>query len=304
MRNSVLASVVLHLTALIVLLIDIPLWNSSIKKDKVVSAPVIVDISKVKIAPVTNLPAKKEDKKVKEELKQPQKKVNKVEAVKKTTPKKTETKPAAKKTTDKKEAKKVPNKKTTDKKTTAKTVEKPKTQEKKEPDKQVKKDTKTEDEKVKSLLASLDKMEREYEENKAKEAKSAPDDKTKGIKGGGLGNYRQELTMSEQDAISAKLSACWNVDAGVKGAADMIVEVRVILRRDASVEDVKITDEARYRSDPVFRSVAESAKRAVYVCEYKRDESPFKFLATKYPQNFDVWKTLILSFNPLNGGVR
>jgi hypothetical protein len=81
MKNPVLASIALHLTALIILLADIPLWYSAPKKDRIVPAPIIVDISKVDIAPVTNLPAKKEvvKKKVEEQKeKQVKKKLRKL----------------------------------------------------------------------------------------------------------------------------------------------------------------------------------------------------------------------------------
>jgi hypothetical protein len=181
--------------------------------------------------------------------------------------------------------------------------------EKVEPSRQVKNKPIQEDEEMKSLLASLEKLEKEEAAIKAERQKQKTQTKekeevTKGIKGGGAGDYRKELTISEQDALSSRLSACWNIDAGVKGAVDMVVEIRVNLRKDGSVDDVKIADRARYNTDSSFRSVAESARRAVYICEYNKEDSPFKFLAVKYPQNFEVWKTLVLFFNPLDGGVK
>lgn len=308
MKNPVLASIALHLTVLIILLADIPLWYSAPKKDRIVPAPIIVDISKVDIAPVTNLPAKKEvvKKKVEEQKeKQVKKKVSKVETVKKPV---LVPPPALPKT----EPKKVNKDGVTavkEKKPQPKDVPVVKPAEKVEPSKQVKNKPIQEDEEMKSLLASLEKLEKEEAAIKAERQKQKTQTKekeevTKGVKGGGAGDYRKELTISEQDALSSRLSACWNIDAGVKGAVDMVVEIRVNLRKDGSVDDVKIADRARYNTDSSFRSVAESARRAVYICEYNKEDSPFKFLAVKYPQNFEVWKTLVLFFNPLDGGVK
>ena len=316
MKNPVLASIALHLAVFIVLLADIPFWYTAPKKDRIVPPPIIVDISKVEIAPKTNLPVKKEivkkepPKQVAEEPKPkpnpPEPKMSKVEIVKK--PQMTPIPPAP---VVAQKPKQVQNKQgvtaVKEDKSALKPKPVPKKSEKVTPSRQVKK-TVQEDEEMKSLLASLERLEKEEQaikaEKKQMKAPAQDNDVTQGIKGGGIGDYKRELTISEQDALSSRLSACWNIDAGVKGAVDMVVEIRVNLRQDGSVEDVKIADRARYNTDTSFRSVAESARRAVYICERNKEESAFKFLAVKYPQSFDVWKTLVLFFNPLDGGVK
>ena len=317
MKNPVLASIALHLAAFIILLADIPFWYTAPKKDRFVPPPIIVDISKVEIAPKTNLPVKKEivkkdpPKKVVEEVKPkpnpPEPKMSKVEVVKK--PQMTPIPPAPVVT---QKPKQVQNKQgvtaVKEKQPETKPKQVVKKTQKVTPSRQVKTKQTQEDEEMKSLLASLEKLEKEEQAIKAekKQLKAAvqEDEVTQGIKGGTMGDYRRELTISEQDALSSRLSACWNIDAGVKGAVNMVVEIRVNLRKDGSVEEVRIADRARYNTDTSFRSVAESARRAVFICEYNKEESPFKFLAVKYPQNFDVWKTLVLFFNPLDGGVK
>lgn len=332
MKNPVLASIALHLAVFIILLLDLPLW-STVPRDKIVPPPIIVDISKVKIAPETNLPDKKQNvkntqkqKKVEEKPKLQTEKKDQKENEKKVSKPKKDTKvetvkkknvqkpapvkspaPASKQKTQAKDKTGVsaPLKNNTVKN------DKIKQEEKITPSRKMTKkiDTNDEDEELKSLLASLDRLEKEQQSLKtdkieknvvSKEEKEV----TKGIKGGGIGDYSKELTISEQDALSSRLSACWNIDAGVKGAVDMVVEIQVSLRKDGSVNDVRIVDRARYNTDPSFRSVAESARRAVYICEYKKEDSPFKFLAVKYPEDFEVWKSLVLFFNPLDGGVR
>lgn len=50
------------------------------------------------------------------------------------------------------------------------------------------------------------------------------------------------------------------------GIEDMIIEIRASLNKDGTVKDVDILDKARYNSDRHFKAVADSAKRAVYIC--------------------------------------
>lgn len=83
----------------------------------------------------------------------------------------------------------------------------------------------------------------------------------------------------------------------------MTVEIRAYLNRDGTVRDTKILNTGRYKKDSAFRSVAESARRAVYICDKKGDESPFKIFPKYYEQTYDNWKTLMLRFNPFDGGV-
>ena len=113
----------------------------------------------------------------------------------------------------------------------------------------------------------------------------------------------QELSVSEKDLVGIRLRECWNLDAGVRGVQKMLVEIRVFLNKDGTVKDVKILNKAKYNKDTAFRSVAESARRAVYICDKKKEESPFKMFAKNYKDSYDTWKTLLLRFNPYDGGV-
>jgi hypothetical protein len=97
---------------------------------------------------------------------------------------------------------------------------------------------------------------------------------------------------------------CWNLDPGARGIGDMLIEVRVSLRADGTVAAVKIADTLRYGGDSAFRSVAESARRAVYICGNKGEESPFYLLASRHPDKYEVWQNMVFFFNPLTGGVK
>ena len=161
------------------------------------------------------------------------------------------------------------------------------------------------DDSFKTLLASVNGIKggMGYADDKT-QADINPDEVvTDGIEGGQGGSYMQELSVSEKDMIGIKLRECWNLDAGVRGVQNMLIEIRVFLNKDGTVKDVKILNKSKYNKDSAYRSVAESARRAVYICDKKKEESPFRIFPKNYQENYDTWKTLLLRFNPLDGGV-
>jgi outer membrane biosynthesis protein TonB len=89
-------------------------------------------------------------------------------------------------------------------------------------------------------------------------------------------------------AIQEQLRNCWRIDPGARGAADIVVEIKVLLNQDGSVQRVEIVDVVRMVQDGFFRSAAENAKRAISQC------SPFRLPLRKY----DVWRQLTLRFDP------
>ncbi len=160
------------------------------------------------------------------------------------------------------------------------------------------------DDSFKTLLASVDGMKKSL--GRADEPPpDLPEDEmvTDGIEGGDGGSYMQDLSVSEKDLLGLRLRGCWNMDAGVRGIKDMLIEIRVWLDRDGTVKDVKILNTGRMKRDAAFKSVAESARRAVYVCDKKKEDSPFKLFPKHYKDTYDTWKTLLLRFNPMDGGV-
>ena len=99
----------------------------------------------------------------------------------------------------------------------------------------------------------------------------------------------QPLTLSEVDALRAQIERCWIVQAGARYAEDLVVTLRVFLNTDGSLRsEPKIVDNARLVADPYFRAAAESAIRAVLKCE------PFKMPVTKYHR----WREIELTFDP------
>ncbi len=315
MKKSLYKSLALHLLVFIIFMIDLPLfWH---RDDPFRQVPIIVDLNKVKISEMTNLPPKakrgKEAKaastikrkiednytqdKPKEkpaEEKKPEAKPDKKQEVQAVDEKPEEPKddylvaPQPKKPkapVKKKQEKFVP-------------VQKPKPKPKQKPKAKAEKTPELANP-LKSLLASVDALEKNLGET-SQEAVIEEDAEVNnmGGEGGTQGSYFSELSISEIDAIAGRLRACWNLDPGAMGAQNMIVEIRAYLRQDGSVDQVDILDQSRYNSDTHFRSVADSARRAVYIC------APYKIFAEKYADNYDMWKTMLLRFNPLDATIK
>ncbi|OPZ78416.1 MAG: hypothetical protein BWY78_00600 [Alphaproteobacteria bacterium ADurb.Bin438] len=268
------------------------------KNDMLDNPPVFIDLTKVEIDDVTNLPAEvKKEKEVKKE--EP-----KVEPPKPVyTKPKEESKPTPPKPKEievtKVKQEKVPTPKSEGAKLEVpvpekKKVEKPKPKPKK---KEVKPEKETIDD-LSSLLSSIEETKDAYQPTNYKSEEKAV---SKGIKGGIGGDLSRKISITDKDALISRIRSCWNVEAGVKGAESMIVEITVALNNDGSVKKVEIVDMRRFKSDYAFRTIAESARRAIYVCERRGENSPFYILAKKYPDTFDVWQDLRLRFSPLEG---
>jgi len=99
-----------------------------------------------------------------------------------------------------------------------------------------------------------------------------------------------QLTASELDLIRQQIARCWNVPAGARDAKDLVVEIRVVVDRDGTVQQATIVDQGRLGSDPFFRAAAESARRAFFNPQCR----PLHLPAEKYA----IWKDLVVDFSP------
>ncbi|MDD3669043.1 MAG: hypothetical protein PHX68_01990 [Alphaproteobacteria bacterium] len=153
---------------------------------------------------------------------------------------------------------------------------------------------------LKSLLASVEKIRQPVAPGPAQPDDAAGQEVSAGIAGGTGGSLTQMLTISHRDFIATKLRGCWNADAGAVGAEEVVVEVRASVNRDGRVRDVAAVNAA---GAPAVRSLAESAVRAVRICDNLGDDSPFRILAREYPDSYDAWKDLLLRFNPRDGSI-
>jgi outer membrane biosynthesis protein TonB len=313
MNSGLKKSIALHLAVFVVWMVDFPMfwWN----KTPAGQVPIIVDLKDVKISDMTNLPPKAkfgaEDKEASKIKRKDEKKYTTEAAQPKSEPEpvkeqvKTETKepPAAEPEPVKKDFLVAPQPKKPQAKPQPKVPEKkpqPKTPDKK-PQPQKKPENKNEPQlanPLKSLLASVDALEKEGEKSETATIKEGTQVANMGIEGGTAGSYFSELSISELDALAGQLRACWNLDPGAMGIEDMIVEIKVELNQEGKPVRVDIQNTARYSTDSHFRSVADSARRAVYVC------APYKILSEKYADKYDKWRILRLRFNPVDQSIQ
>ena len=95
------------------------------------------------------------------------------------------------------------------------------------------------------------------------------------------------MSMSEFDALIARLHKCWDVPVGVKDAHDIAVLVRIQFKKDGSLmTDPVIVNQS---ANPTFRVAAESALRAIRSC------APYNFMPTA---KYDAWKEVEVNFDP------
>ena len=311
MTSGLKKSIALHLAFLVLWFVEVPMfwWN----RPDPSQVPIIVDLKDVKISEMTNLPPKakigKEDKEAsqvkrkiekkytkeesapaeevkKEKVKEEPKEDKKQEAVAEEKPKKDFlVAPQPKKPQIKKQPKK-------------EEVKKKKEPEKKKVEKEKKKDEPQLANPLKSLLASVDALEKETNKSQTATIKEGTDVANMGVEGGTAGSYFSELSISEMDALAGQLRACWNLDPGAMGIEDMIIEIKAQLNQDGGVYSVEIMNKGRYNTDTHFRSVADSAVRAVHIC------APYKILSEKYAEKYDEWRVLRLRFNPIDQSVK
>lgn len=110
-----------------------------------------------------------------------------------------------------------------------------------------------------------------------------------------------EITATEEQAIRATLFKCWNPPIGSQGGADTEVDMILHFDEDGYVKDAIVEDKKRFNKDPIFRTAAESAIRAVY--DPKCNRVPLS------KDRYSIWKTIAITFNPkdmigISGGVR
>ncbi len=330
MNKYLKQSIALHIAVFLLFMIDLPNWHHDLTLG---SAPIIVDLSQVRIDEMTNLPAKAEfgpeDRKAtvaerKEEAQYtkdsaPEPEPVKTEEKAATEEKQQDAAPEEQPTEVKQDyleapkPEKKPDRKPDPKPTPKKPPvpdSKPKPKPKPQPDNKPK-DTKKakpaekaalQSSALKSLMQEIDNTKNLDigETTQSAMIKEGTKVNNMGIEGGNSnGSYLSDLTITETDALASLLRQNWNLDPGAIGVENMRVEIRVYLNRDGSIRKIEFLDMSRFNSDPSYRSVAESAQRAIIATQ-----QAFKdVFAGKYSGNYDNWSTLRLNFDPLDKGV-
>ena len=281
MKKSFLWSFGGHVLIIILMVLDLSFGFK--KHEPTPPAIMMIDLNKIKIDNKTNLPQKAVVQKKKTSPKFMPKPEEKKISSPKPTPKpvqKSEQKPVVK------------PKENLVKEAVAVKASPSKQEEKKVVQKQEKKPNYD----LQNLLASVEKVRKSPNLREVQQEEVSPD--SVGIQGGTEGRIDQILTISERDYLANELQKCWNIDAGVERADEILVEIKAWINKDGSVREVKIINSMPI---PSFQTVAESAKRALYICDNKGADSPFKILAEKYSDHYGDWKEISLRFSPLQG---
>ncbi|MEX0298198.1 MAG: hypothetical protein AB3N28_03960, partial [Kordiimonas sp.] len=133
------------------------------------------------------------------------------------------------------------------------------------------------DRSIKEETEVVKKDEPKKEKEKAEEPKKEPS-RFAGLRG-------RIATASLRDALSQKLSGCWTFPRGAKGIETMQVTVRIWLRPDGTLSRPPEFVNAGNLNDPdraFFRVFAESARRAVRICEPFDEASQYIGAGQKY----------------------
>ena len=294
MRSSVIASVALHVAVVILATVGLP---SLLKPPAPEPVPLVVEL--VTIADVTNVPTKPREPEPKKEEPNPEPpKPEPATPVETPPPPPTPTPPKPEP-----KAAEAPPPPPPEPAPTPKPL--PKAEEPKpvapqelantKPAKKPKAPQEDFDSVLKNLAKSLPQQKAEPKAEKKAEPKTNFDDlMSKAIPSNrrNIADPTKPLTMTEQDAIknifNRAMQRCWNIPAGAKDAADLIINVKVTLLPDGTVTNVQLADSTIGKSE-FWRAAADSALRAVRIC------SPYSDL----PRNLhDTWKNTTLTFNP------
>lgn len=108
--------------------------------------------------------------------------------------------------------------------------------------------------------------------------------------GFGVGKSFEPLSSGEKNEVRKQFAKCWNLPPGAKEAKNLKIDINVVMNPDGMVRQASVQNRRKMDQDPLYRSTAESALRAVL---NKRCQ-PIKLPPARYEQ----WKSMLLTFNP------
>ena len=123
--------------------------------------------------------------------------------------------------------------------------------------------------------------------DKAKEEEAAKEKSFNKITQSSVKNsFATGLTLSEEDALRAQIFGCWSVPLGLPYDDNLLVRIKLKLKRDGTILNSEILDHERMNrpGQKFYKILAESALRAVRLCQ------PLKVPPTGY----EKWKEMQL----------
>ncbi len=262
MTRNLIYSTLFHSILIIVTIISFPFM-----KREPIELPPIVSVELIQISDVTSIPYAPKARKIIEENKKKEERVVSEQA------------PPSPKAKEKPDRIPLPDEKKEDQKLVKK----------KQNPEEIKKKIIQSSEFEKEEILDINQIAALIDKAKEKEANVKKDDDeiTQSSK---KNNFATGLTLSQEDALRAQIFGCWSVPLGLPYEDNLLVRVKLQLKRDGTVIKSEILDHERMnRPDQKFYKVlAESALRAIRLCQ------PLKVPRTGY----EKWKNLQLNFDP------
>ena len=262
MNKSLLISSVLHLILIMITALSLPFLAK-----KPIDLPPIVSIELIQITDKTNIPYAPKAKKIIDEIKKKEEKLVSEQA------------PPKKVKKIKPESVPLPDEK-------VEKIKKPQ-DDKQNPEKvdtEIKQVSEFEKDELfdpNNIAALIDKSKEETAETINKTDK-VTQDQQKNLENIGL-------SLSEEDALKAQIFGCWSIPLGLPYNENLLVRIKLQLKRDGTVTKSEILDHARMNKpgQGFYKVLAESALRAVKLCQ------PLRVPTTGYER----WKELQLNFD-------
>ena len=262
MNRSIIISSVLHLVLIMITALSLPFLAK-----KPIDLPPIVSVELIQISDETNIPYAPKARKVIEKVKEKEKRVVSEQA------------PPAAKAKEKPDRIPLPD----EKKEKKQLVKKKQNPEEIEPEiRQSSEFEKKEIVDTNEIAALID---------KAKEEEAIKKNKTDKLTQSSVKNsFATGLTLSEEDALRAQIFGCWSVPLGLPYDKDLLVRIKLNLKKDGTIMKSEILDHQRMNrpGQKFYKVLAESALRAVRLCQ------PLKVPPTGY----EKWKDIQLNFDP------
>jgi len=262
MTKSIFYSIIFHAMMIVLTALSLPFMTR-----EPISLPPIVSVELIQITDKTNIPFAPKARKIIDKVKKEEKRVVSEQA------------PPAAKAKEKPDRIPLPNEKKEEKEI----VKKKQNPEEIKP--QIRQSSEFEKKEIidtNQIAALIDKAKEEEAVKKMDDNKITQSTKKN--------SFATGLTLSEEDALRAQIFGCWSIPLGLPYDQDLLVRIKLSLKKDGSILKSEILDHERMNKpgQKFYKVLAESALRAVRLCQ------PLKVPPTGY----DKWKELQLNFNP------
>ena len=262
MTKSLLYSITFHFIMIVLTALSLPFMTR-----EPISLPPIVSVELIQITDKTNIPFAPKARKIIEKVKKEEKRVVSEQAP-----------PSAK-------AKEKPDRIPLPKEEKKKEIVK-----KKQNPEEIKPQIRQSSEFEKEELINTNEIAALIDKAKEEQAIKEINDNNKLTQSSVKNNFATGLTLSEEDALRAQIFGCWSVPLGLPYDKDLLVRLKLELKKDGTILKSEIIDHQRMNlpGQKFYKILAESALRAVRLCQ------PLKVPPTGY----EKWKNIQLNFDP------